>query len=107
MARPLSFDPDLALEKAMDLFWSRGYHRVSVEDIVRVTGLNRHSLYSRFGSKYGLLVAALKHYRQAVLHRIESILNEPALSPRERINRLFGVRQDHPDSLWTTMRSIC
>jgi len=92
MARPISFDPEAALERAMELFWTRGYHSVSVEDIVQATGLNRHSLYARYGSKFGLLQAAVDRYRDVVLDHIRSVLAQPGTS-RERIERLLALRE--------------
>jgi TetR/AcrR family transcriptional repressor of nem operon len=96
MARPISFDPELALEKAMELFWSRGYHEVSVEDIVQATGLNRHSLYARYGSKFGLLKAALERYREVVMERIREVLTGPGTA-RERVERLLALRKPEGD----------
>ncbi len=95
MARPISYDPDSALEKAMDLFWTHGYHAVSVEQLVRSTGLNRHSLYSRYGNKYGLLRSALARYCAEAERTIIEALSPPG-SPRERIERLMRLR--HPDA---------
>ncbi len=93
MARPISFDPEAALEQAVDLFWTRGYHDVSVEDIVQATGLNRHSLYARYGSKLGLLQAAVDRYRETVLDRIRRILAAPD-SARDKIRRLLMLRSE-------------
>lgn len=95
MARPISFDPDSVLDEAMSLFWTRGYHRVSVEDIVQNTGLNRHSLYTRFGSKFGLLKAVLDRYEEAVLTRVRAILSAGG-STRERLAELLSLRGSTP-----------
>ncbi len=62
MAGKKTFLPDQALEKAMNLFWERGYEGSSIEDIVQTTGLGRGSLYDTFGGKHSLYVAALKRY---------------------------------------------
>jgi len=103
MARPISFDPDKAIEKALELFWKHGFHAVSVEDIVQATGLNRHSLYARFGSKFGLLTAALSHYRGVVLQHIREILEADGTN-RDRIQRLLEVREPgHAETLWERM----
>jgi TetR/AcrR family transcriptional repressor of nem operon len=103
MARPISFDPEKAIEHALELFWKHGFHAVSVEDIVQATGLNRHSLYARFGSKFGLLTAALTHYRGIVLDHIRQILESEGTS-RERVQRLLEVREPgHAVTLWERM----
>lgn len=92
MARPISFDPELALEEAIELFWTKGYHNASVEDIVQSTGLNRHSLYVRFGSKLGLLRAALERHNQRCAERLQAICNadQPV---KERLRRLLALRE--------------
>jgi TetR/AcrR family transcriptional regulator, transcriptional repressor for nem operon len=62
MARQKEFIPEQALEKAMHLFWERGYAGSSVEDLVQCTGLGRGSLYDTFGDKHSLYLATLDRY---------------------------------------------
>jgi TetR/AcrR family transcriptional repressor of nem operon len=103
MARPIAYDPDEALEKATDLFWSRGYQSVSVDDLVRTTGLNRHSLYARYGNKYGLFKAALGRYGSHAVGIIKDILTGPG-APSERLERLMHLRDpDRADIFWRRM----
>jgi TetR/AcrR family transcriptional repressor of nem operon len=103
MARPISFDPDVALSRAVDLFWSRGYQALSVDDIVRETGLNRHSLYARYGNKYGLLKAALDRYCEATAVRLREAVSVPG-PPRQRLENLFRLRlPDVADEFWRRM----
>lgn len=64
MARTREFDTEAAVERAMDLFWSRGFAATSVQDLVDATGVGRGSLYAAFGSKEGLYLAALDRYRE-------------------------------------------
>lgn len=66
MARPATFDPDTALEQAMQVFWRRGYEATSIRDLVAATGVNRYSLYHRWSDKRGLYFAALEHYARTV-----------------------------------------
>jgi len=103
MARPITYDPDDALTRAIDLFWKNGYQAVSVNDIVRATGLNRHSLYARYGNKYGLLQAALQRYCGETVERLRAPLVGPG-TPRERIAKLMALRDpDCPDAFWQRM----
>jgi TetR/AcrR family transcriptional repressor of nem operon len=103
MVRPITFNPGAAVEAALELFWKRGYHAVSVEDIVQETGLNRHSLYSRYGSKFGLLVSALEHYRGVVIQQIEQKLKACG-SNRDRIEQLLVLRDPgQSDPMWEKM----
>ncbi len=70
MPRPKAFDPDEVLSKAMQLFWERGYEATSIEDLVACMGINRFSLYSTFGDKHQLFLAALARYRATVVARL-------------------------------------
>ncbi len=63
MSRPKAFDPDVALDRAIDLFRRKGYAATSVGDLVEHTGLSRSSLYDTFGDKHALFIAALDRYR--------------------------------------------
>jgi TetR/AcrR family transcriptional repressor of nem operon len=65
--RHKEFDPDQALEKAMQVFWRQGYEATSVDDLVKHMGINRFSLYDTFGDKHQLFLAALDRYRQRVM----------------------------------------
>jgi AcrR family transcriptional regulator len=62
--RPRSFDPDTAIEKAMIVFWSKGYENTSIPDLTAAIGINRPSLYSAFRSKENLFRLALDRYRK-------------------------------------------
>jgi TetR/AcrR family transcriptional regulator, transcriptional repressor for nem operon len=62
MARPLQFDKDQVLNKAMLLFWERGYFNTSMEDIVERLALSRSSIYNSFPDKRFLFIQSLKHY---------------------------------------------
>jgi TetR/AcrR family transcriptional repressor of nem operon len=66
MGRPATFDPDLALDRALDVFWRRGWAQTSIDDLVEATGVNRYSLYARWTDKRGLYLAALERYLQGV-----------------------------------------
>jgi TetR/AcrR family transcriptional repressor of nem operon len=65
MPRPREFDPDAALESAMQLFWSQGYEATSVDDLCAATGLSRSSLYAAFGDKRALLLKSIDLYADA------------------------------------------
>ncbi len=70
MARTKEFDPDAALQSALELFWRRGYEATSVADLVEHLGIGRASIYATFGNKHELYLKALDRYaegRDAVL----------------------------------------
>ena len=60
--RPLSFDRAAALEKAMHVFWERGYEAASVGDLTAAMGITPPSLYAAFGDKERLFLEAIEHY---------------------------------------------
>jgi len=62
MSRTQEFEPAEALQKAMEVFWEKGYGNSSMDDIVTRTGVSRYGLYGEFGSKKELYRAALEHY---------------------------------------------
>lgn len=76
MARPKAFDPDAALDRAMDLFWQKGYEATSIQDLVNHVGINRASLYGTFGGKHDIFLAAVEHYINAVVIERFKALNQ-------------------------------
>ena len=62
--RPRSFDERDALEKATQVFWSKGYDGVTIDDLVAGMGVGRPSLYAVFGDKRTLFLRVLKDYAE-------------------------------------------
>lgn len=62
LGRPLSFDKQAALERAMFAFWQNGYEATSISDLTLAMGITPPSLYAAFGDKERLFVAALEYY---------------------------------------------
>ncbi len=60
--RPRQFDRDDALDRAMELFWKKGYGATSMSDLVEYTGVSKQSLYNTFGDKRSLFLEALDRY---------------------------------------------
>jgi TetR/AcrR family transcriptional repressor of nem operon len=89
MARPREFDIDAALERAMQVFWSKGYESTSLDDLCEATGLGRSSLYAAFGDKHGLYLRALDRYEEGSAARINDALTRP-LPVREAIGSFVG-----------------
>lgn len=62
--RPRSFDETGALEKATQVFWSKGYDGVTIDDLVAGMGVGRPSLYAVYGDKRAIFVRVLKAYAE-------------------------------------------
>ena len=78
MARPREFDREMALQRATDVFWAKGYASTSTEDLVAAMGIGRQSLYNAFGDKRSLYVDALDGYQLASSFGHVRRLNAPA-----------------------------
>ncbi|MEI4507290.1 TetR/AcrR family transcriptional regulator [Sphingopyxis sp. CCNWLW253] len=62
MARPKTFDDDVALDAAIGVFREHGYEGTSAQMLVDAMGIGRQSLYNSFGDKAGLYGAAVHRY---------------------------------------------
>lgn len=60
--RPLSFDREEVLDAAVQVFWDKGYEGASLDDLTHAMGINRPSLYSKFGNKHELFMLAIDRY---------------------------------------------
>lgn len=67
MARNKAFNPEEKLEKAMTLFWEKGYNATSMQDLVDGMQLNRASIYDTYGDKYALFQQCLQNYAKEKL----------------------------------------
>jgi AcrR family transcriptional regulator len=73
MARTASFDRRVALDSAVELFWSRGYYATSMKHIEKALDMRPGSLYATFGSKSGLFSEALDAYAASAGSDFEQI----------------------------------
>lgn len=69
--RPRSFDEEIALRRATDLFWEKGYAAASLDDLLSAMGIARSSFYATFGSKQRVLWAALTLYTEELFLRMK------------------------------------
>ena len=75
--RPRSFDELEALEKATQVFWSKGYDGVTIDDLVAGMGVGRPSLYAVFGDKRTLFLRVLRAYAETKGARAAKALLSP------------------------------
>ncbi|WP_405142913.1 TetR/AcrR family transcriptional regulator [Sphaerisporangium sp. NBC_01403] len=77
MARTKEFDPEAALQAALELFWERGYEATSMADLVERLRVGRASLYATFGGKHDLYMKALARYIETRRPSPIEILSQP------------------------------
>jgi AcrR family transcriptional regulator len=75
--RPREFDVEQALDRAMELFWRKGYEGTSLSDLTETLGVTRPSLYAAFGNKEALFRAVLKRYEAKVVTYRPKALSAP------------------------------
>ena len=89
MARPREFDTEEALEKALQVFWAKGYEAASLCDLIGAMGISKSSFYEAFGSKRDLFLATLDRYNEHEAGRHARDLIEGAESVRAGIAAVF------------------
>src|SRR5579872_1958565 len=91
MARPKEFEPQRALDKAMNLFWRLGYANTSLEELMKEMGIARQSLYDTFGDKRSLYLKALAHYRDETNTSMRRLFNSAPTVKDGFEQLLFGL----------------
>ncbi len=66
MARPREFNENKALDRAMEVFWKRGYRNTPLDDLLEAMGIQRGSFYNTFGSKKETYLRTLRRYREVM-----------------------------------------
>jgi TetR/AcrR family transcriptional repressor of nem operon len=88
MARTKDFDEEEVLNKAIQLFWQKGYNGTSMQDLVDGLGISRSSLYDTYTDKHTLFVKALESYQSCGTAKIQEIM-EKASTAKEAILQLL------------------
>jgi TetR/AcrR family transcriptional repressor of nem operon len=87
--RPKQFDETEALERAMQLFWTRGYAGAGLSELLSEMGISRQSLYDTFGNKRGLFLRSIEHYRATQLRHALEMLDREG-SPLENVKEVVA-----------------
>ncbi|MBE9463824.1 TetR/AcrR family transcriptional regulator [Dyadobacter subterraneus] len=88
MARNVEFDEQLAVSKAMDVFWRKGYNGTTMRDLTEAMGINSSSLYNTIGDKHELFIRSLRHYTESRMKAAIKQL-EPIKSPLRAIEKFI------------------
>jgi TetR/AcrR family transcriptional repressor of nem operon len=95
MARPREFDRADALNKAMAVFWLKGYAATSTSDLLDAMQIGRQSMYDTFGDKHALYLEALRHYSESsVGELLRSLQAETALNGIANMLLTFASRPE-------------
>lgn len=68
------FDTEIALTKAMNVFWAHGYEAASLSELTKQMGIGKKSLYDTFGNKQSLFLKSLEHYAQTTIREMRDRL---------------------------------
>jgi TetR/AcrR family transcriptional repressor of nem operon len=90
MARTKDFDESEVLNKAVSVFWLKGYNGTSMQDLVDSLGISRSSLYDTYGDKHTLYLKALEFYQNTSGSAMYNIATN-ATSSREAIKQLLEL----------------
>jgi TetR/AcrR family transcriptional repressor of nem operon len=88
VGRAKKFDPDVAVQRAVDAFRVRGYPETSPQDLADQMGIGKGSLYNTFGSKHDLFLTSLERYADSSLTELKAVLESPG-PIRDRVRRLL------------------
>ncbi len=86
--RPRGFNEDEALDRAMHVFWRKGFEGASLNDLTAAMGIKPASLYQAFGNKRALFEKTLARYLAGPVAFVHDALTEPtAYGVADRILR--------------------
>lgn len=88
--RPRTFEPEIALGRALEAFRDTGFAATSLDDLSAAMGINRPSLYSAFGDKRELFLKAYARYRREVRERFARAF-APDLTLRQSLEGVLGT----------------
>jgi TetR/AcrR family transcriptional regulator, copper-responsive repressor len=91
--RPRTYEPEVALARALDVFWKDGFAATSLDDLSVATGMNRPSLYGAFGDKRELYKKSYESYRNRARLRMGEVFAAD-LPLRPMLLRIYGIALD-------------
>ncbi|MFT3771389.1 MAG: TetR/AcrR family transcriptional regulator [Minicystis sp.] len=96
MARAKEFDRDKALDRALSVFWDKGYEATSTDELLKAMGIGRQSMYDTFGDKHRLFVEALERYNAASTAALAERLASGASPIRALEAALLAIAEEGP-----------
>ncbi len=90
--RPLAFNQDEVLDKALNVFWSRGYEGASMAELSEALGINKPSIYAAFGNKESLFRKALERYNSGPVAFVGEAMKAP--TAQQAVEKLLTQAAD-------------
>ena len=91
--RPRAYQPEVALARALDVFWKEGFAGTSLDDLSAATGMNRPSLYGAFGDKRELYIKSYEAYRDRARTRMGEVFGID-MPLRPMLERIYSIALD-------------
>ena len=89
-----AFNEQDALQKAIQVFWSKGYEGAGTEELLQAMGIGRQSMYSWVGDKKGLFIKCLNFYTENYMKPLIDLHKQPG-SPLENLRSLIRKFADY------------
>jgi TetR/AcrR family transcriptional regulator, transcriptional repressor for nem operon len=89
MAGVRQFDDQEVIATALDVFWRKGLHDATMQDLAAATGVQRGSLYNAYGDKEAIFLRAFDQYAEEFLETAGNALAEG--EPAARLQKFFDV----------------
>ena len=87
LGRPRGFDADKALDRALEVFWRKGYEGTAISDLTAAMQINRPSIYAAFGNKEQLFRKVLDRYAEGPASAVRAALDAP--TARQAVERVL------------------
>ncbi|MBL8150962.1 MAG: TetR/AcrR family transcriptional regulator [Blastocatellia bacterium] len=94
VGRPLEFEPEKALQAAMEVFWRQGYEATSLQDLLKAMKLSKSSFYQSFGSKHQLFEMCINRYQDMVTATMIEALNHSSSAREFILNSFYTVAKE-------------
>lgn len=94
--RPIAFNQEEALDKALTVFWTHGYEGATMTELTQALGVNKPSIYATYGNKEALFRKALTRYVAGPAAFIREALDAPTaqLAVQELLHRAVDFFTD-------------
>ncbi|MBX9591787.1 MAG: TetR/AcrR family transcriptional regulator [Hyphomonadaceae bacterium] len=94
------------LDCAQRLFFTKGYDKTTVDDVLKEAGVSKGAFYHYFASKEAMLEAWVARYASHRLHELEEDLRDTSLDAPTRLNRFFQETRSRRKDVALMMRAM-